>query len=629
MRLTDVASILDSMPDAVVVVDASGEIRLFNLQAETLFGHQRAAVVGRTIEVLVPPESQAGHPLLRNGYLNQPVFRPMGAGRELTAVRADGGEFPAEISLSALETEEGRFVAAAVRDCSERRRAEAKFRGLLEAAPDAVVGVDPDGRIVLVNGQAERLFGYQRTELLGQLVEILVPDAVKELHPGHRGRYFAQPGTRPMGAGLNLAGRRRDGSEFPAEISLSALETEDGVIVSAAIRDVTDRKRIEAEREQLQARQSERLEILGQLAGGVAHDFNNILALILSYGRFVAKEVADNPVLSDDVNEILTAAERAATLTRQLLIFGRREVVHPEVLDLNEVVQSMEKLLRRTIGEHIQLRTEFAADLPPILADPGQIEQVVLNLSLNARDAMPGGGLLLFRTELVVEDHPRDGRPAGPEVRLTVSDTGVGMPPEVRTRVFEPFFTTKPKGQGTGLGLATVYSIVGQAGGRIELYSEEAKGTVFRISFPVVVGEAAMKDDADDDSPCGDGQTILLVEDEAGVRQITARILREHGYVVVEATEPAEALELCRSGAVAADVLLTDVVMPGMSGRELAERVGQQFPDLPVVYMSGYSHDVIAHQGALEADVLLVEKPFTDQALLRTLHAALLRRERR
>jgi CheY-like chemotaxis protein len=358
----------------------------------------------------------------------------------------------------------------------------------------------------------------------------------------------------------------------------------------------------------------------------VAHDFNNILALILSYGRFVAKEVADNPALSDDVNEILTAAERATTLTRQLLIFGRREVVHPEVLDLNEVVQSMEKLLRRTIGEHIQLRTEFAADLPPILADPGQIEQVVLNLSVNARDAMPGGGLLLFRTELVAEDVPRDGQPVGAEVRLTVSDTGVGMPPEVRTRVFEPFFTTKPKGQGTGLGLATVHSIVGQAGGRIELYSEEGKGTVFRISFPVVVGEAAMLDEVEAAPPRGDGQTILVVEDEVGVRQITARILREQGYAVVEAAGPVEALELCRSGALSADLLLTDVVMPEMSGRELAEQIGQQLPDLPIVYMSGYSHDVIAHQGALESDVLLVEKPFTDQALLRTISTALTRR---
>ena len=624
MRLTDVALILDSMPDAVVVVDATGEIRLFNLQAEVLFGHSRAAVVGRDLEVLVPDESRAGHPQLREGYFTQPVFRPMGGGRELTAVRADGSAFPAEISLSALEMEEGRFVAAAVRDCTERRRAEAKFRGLLEAAPDAVVGVDAEGRIVHVNGQAERLFGYGREELVGELVEILVPSSVRELHPGHRGRYFAHPTSRPMGAGLNLAGRRRDGSEFPAEISLSALEMDEGTIVSAAIRDVSDRKRIEAEREQLQARQSERLELLGQLAGGIAHDFNNLLAVILSYGRFVAKEVAHDAALSDDVAEILAAAERAASLTRQLLIFGRREVIRPEVLDLNEVVRSMEKLLRRTIGEHISLRTEFARELPPIIADPGQIEQVILNLSLNARDAMTGGGLLIFRTETVVEDQSNGGPPER-QVKLTVSDTGIGMPPEVRTRVFEPFFTTKPKGQGTGLGLSTVYSIVVQAGGRIDLYSEEGKGTAFKVWFPVAAGSGEERSDTDEAVPRGRGERILVVEDEPGVRDVTARILREYGYEVVAADGPAEALELCLSEALQADLLVTDVVMPGMSGRELANQIGGRFPDLPVVYISGYSHEVIAHQGVLEPDVLLVEKPFSDRQLLWAVHAALTR----
>jgi hypothetical protein len=629
MRLGEVAPILDAVPDAVVVVDTIGTIRFLNRQAESLFGYGRGEVVDRPVEVLVPAESRAQHPEFRDGYFAHPVFRPMGAGRELSALRADGTTFAAEISLGSLDLEEGTFVSAAVRDISERRKAEVRFRGLLEAAPDAMLGVDVDGRIVMVNSQAEKLFSYTRDELLGQPVEILVPEAVRNLHPRHRTRYFASPTTRPMGVGLELAGRRRDGSEFPAEISLSALEGEEGRLVTAAVRDVTERKRIEIEREQLQAHQSERLESLGHLAGGIAHDFNNLLALILSYGRFVAKRVQDDPGLSEDVGEILSAAERAANLTRQLLIFGRREVVRPEILELNEVVRSMEKLLRRTIGEHIELQTDFAPNLPNLLADPGQLEQVIVNLALNARDAMPNGGVLRFRTDQITDREADDSGGEAPWIRLTVSDTGHGMTPEVRARVFEPFYSTKPKGEGTGLGLSTVYAIVNQAGGRIEVYSEEGRGTAFKIFLPGVAGEAGLAVMADEgELQRGDGITVLLAEDELGVRQLTSRILGEYGYEVVQATSPSHALELCRSGVLRPDVLLTDVVMPGMSGRELADAVAQHLPGLPVVYMSGYSHDVIAHQGVLERGLLLVEKPFTDASLLRTVGAALRHGER-
>jgi PAS domain S-box-containing protein len=622
MRLADVEPVLDAMPDAIVVVDGDGIVRFLNHQAETLFGYQRLDVVGRAVEVLVPPASRELHPALRAGFMEQPAFRSMGAGRELSARRADGTTFPAEISLSPIETDEGTFVSAAVRDASERRRAAVMFRGLFEAAPDAMVGVDRAGRIVMVNSQAERLFAYPREELIGQLVEVLVPEAVRDLHPGHRERYLSAPATRPMGVGLELSARRADGTEFPAEISLATLDSGDGPIVTAAVRDVSERKRIQAERELLQSRQSERLESLGQLAGGIAHDFNNLLALILSYGRFVAKRVADDPGLSDDVAEILSAAERAAALTRQLLIFGRREVVRPVVLDLNDVMLSMEKLLRRTIGEHIELHTELASDEPTVVADPGQLEQVIVNLALNARDAMPGGGSLHFRIDRVPNAGAADGDAPWFE-RLTVSDTGQGMPPEVRNRIFEPFFSTKPKGEGTGLGLSTVYAIVTQAGGRIDVYSEEGNGTVFKVLLPGVRDAAqTTRRDVEHEPPRGDGLTVLVAEDEPGVREMTARILGEHGYRVVQTTTAAEALELCRSGVVRPNVLVTDVVMPGMSGRELAEAIGPHIPGLPVVYMSGYSHEVIAHQGVLEPGVLLVEKPFTDAQLLHAVGTA-------
>jgi PAS domain S-box-containing protein len=609
------------MPDAIVVIGTDGTIRLLNRQAEALFGHSPAAVVGRPIEVLVPEESRSAHPAFRDGYFSNPQFRPMGAGRELSALKADGTRFPAEISLSAITLDEQPLVCAAVRDVSERKGADARFRGLLEAAPDGMVGVDSRGRIVFVNGQAERMFGYSRNDLLGQPVEVLAPESVRDMHPAHRARYFQAPTTRPMGVGLQLAGRRRDGTEFPAEISLSSLEGADGTVVIAAVRDVSERKRIEAEREQLQARQSERLEVLGQLAGGIAHDFNNLLAMILSYGRFVARQVADDENLRDDVNEILAAAERAAALTRQLLIFGRREVVRPEVLDLNEVVRSMERLLRRTIGEHITLETDFGEGVPEVFADPGQMEQVILNLALNARDAMPNGGRLTFRTEPRIE---RTAESVRARALLTITDNGQGMPVEVRTRAFEPFFTTKPKGQGTGLGLATVHSIILQAGGDIDLYSDEGIGTVFRILLPAADPEAhARTEDQPEVPPRGNGETILVVEDEAGVRDVTCRILRDYGYEVVAAADPVKALALARSGAVTPAVLLTDVVMPGMSGKDLAAAFRSFSPDTPVVYMSGYSHDVIVHQGVLDAGVVLVQKPFTEQELLAAVSAAL------
>ncbi len=372
----------------------------------------------------------------------------MGAGISLTGRRRDGTEFPAEISLSAVATDDGLLVLAAIRDVTEQRRAEAKFESLLEAAPDPIVGVDGAGRIVLVNTQVERVFRYRRDELLGQPVEVLIPDTARGRHREHLARYFADPVPRPMGAGRQLVARRRDGTEFPVEISLSALETEDGVVVSAAIRDVTERLEAQAVRERLKAaaqrerfeaqlHQSQRLESLGQLVGGVAHDFNNLIAIIMNYNALVEQEIAAlAPAppdkrwsdVQDDVAQVRRAGERAVALTHQLLAFGRREVVRPRVLNLNAVVMEVEQLLRRTLGEHIELVTSLAPDLWPIFADPGQIEQVLVNLAINARDAMPVGGTLRIDTVNTMIDaataDERTGLAAGPYVKLSVSDTG-------------------------------------------------------------------------------------------------------------------------------------------------------------------------------------------------------------
>jgi PAS domain S-box-containing protein len=511
------------------------------------------------------------------------------------------------------------------------------FVGLLDGAPDAMVCVDRCGRIALVNAQTERLFGYQREELVDQSVEILVPGVARRAHRAHRDRYMADPHPRPMGAGMELSARRRDGSTFPAEVSLSAIDTDDGMLVIAAVRDVTERLELRAERERLtsqaerdklerQLQQSQRLESLGQLAGGVAHDFNNLLAVISNYAAFVGEEVAKDAPRIDwqsvrhDVRQIQLAAERAAELTHQLLAFARRDVVQPRPLDLNEVIARVEQLLIRTLGEHVILRTDLAPQLCPVLADPGQIEQVLVNLAVNARDAMPSGGTLVVQTSSteIGECHAaiRAGLPSGQYACLKISDTGVGMPREVIDRAFEPFFTTKPKGEGTGLGLATVYGIVTQARGYVQIYSEPGLGTTLTILLPATDHSVDGQSAPEKEVGGGAGETVLIVEDEPAMREVTRRILSRRGYHVMAAATGHEAIELAARHPGDIDVLLTDVVMPRMLGKEAAERIRALRPGIKVLFMSGYARGVLDSQGVLEADVNLVEKPFTEVRLL-------------
>jgi PAS domain S-box-containing protein len=503
---------------------------------------------------------------------------------------------------------------------------------LLESVPDPVVAVSSDGTIVLVNREAERVFGYERAQLIGEPVEMLVPARFRREQLEQRRKYFEEPTTRALGSGLEFHGLRADGSEFPLDIAVSPIGTGEGTTAIAVVHDLSEAKEFERRRDEELLRanreariaQSGRLESLGQLAGGVAHDFNNLLGVILNYADFVADELKEGTNAHTDVVEIRKAAERATELTRQLLIFSRREPVKPTPIDLNDVVRDVERLLRRTLGEHVELVVDLNRNLPTVLADAGKVEQVLVNLAVNARDAMPDGGRLKIATSEVeldrdfLQEHPDLAQ--GHYVRLNVADDGLGMEPEVSARAFEPFFSTKRRGEGTGLGLATVYGIVTGAGGQISLHSEPGEGTVFRVHLPAVDSAVTPGPGAVAVESTGRGENVLLVEDEDAVRALAKRILIEGGYHVTATSGGREALRLLEDPRRDFDLLISDVVMPGMHGVELAHRAQELQPELPILMMSGYTTPLTDSDRKVMAGAPLLEKPFSRRDLLGEVH---------
>ncbi len=483
---------------------------------------------------------------------------------------------------------------------------------ILEAGPNPVVGVDAAGVIQYANPQAEATFSWPRDELIGRPVEVIVPEGLSAAHLAHRSAFVQAPSTRPMGIGLDLAARRQDGAEFPVEISLVHLETPAGLLVLATVVDITARRALES-----QLFEARKMESIGRLSGGIAHDFNNILTGIIGYSDLALSAPAGSDVTSD-LRTIKDAAQRAAGLTQQLLAFGRRQVLRPQFVDPNDVINSTEPMLRRLIGERIELIVSMLPQSGTIQVDPTQLGQVILNLALNARDAMPGGGRLIIRSERAHLDDTDLSRhseiPPGDYIVISVADTGTGMDAATKARIFEPFFTTKEVGKGTGLGLATSYGIVKQSGGHIWVYSEPGQGTTFRIYFPDVTEKSESAREAKPKAPrITQSHQILFVEDEPMLRDLTLRVLTGAGFQVLEAANAAQALEFAGRPEVELDLLLTDVVMPGMSGIELADKLRRRLPGLRVLLMSGYAEEIVL---AEESDYAFVAKPFTPQGLL-------------
>ena len=512
-------------------------------------------------------------------------------------------------------------------EVSEHRQArkaleesEASFRELLELSPLAMLVAADDGSVELVNAMFDTALGYRVEDVptIAAFWRAVCPsaDAREQIIASVDELIARSPDDPAQSLPIKTEVRAADGGTRFVDLFASRVGGRTVIVVS----DITIRRRLEE-----QLFQSQRMESIGRLSGGVAHDFNNLLTVILTTVSLIDEETGGDHPLKDDIDEIREAAQRAAGLTRQLLAFSRRQVLQPAVVDLNQLVGDMDRMLRRLIGEDIDLRTSLAADLEPVTADPGQVEQVIMNLAVNARDAMPAGGKLTLETANVVLDDKYTEEHAevtpGPYVMLAVSDTGVGMDAETCRHIFEPFFTTKDKARGTGLGLATVYGIVKQSGGHIWLYSEPGKGATFKIYLPVRVSakQAAAADVAGASLPAraADARTtVLVIEDEKAVRDLAVRVLEGEGYQVIAAASGADALVVSAGLDGQIDLLLTDVVMPGMSGRQAAEALSEQRPELRVLYMSGYTDNAIVHHGVLDEGTHFLQKPFTREGLL-------------
>jgi hypothetical protein len=490
------------------------------------------------------------------------------------------------------------------------------MRAILESALDSIITMDHKGRIVEFNPAAEKTFGYTRAEAIGkEMAELIIPPALRERH--RRGlSHYLETGEGPvLGKRIEITALRADGTEFPVELTVTRVPGGDPPLFTGFVRDLAERRELEE-----QLRQSQKVEAVGRLAGGVAHDFNNLLTVITGRSHILIHHLGMDDPLRRHVDLVLKTAERAATLTQQLLAFSRKQVLQPKVLDLNAIVAGTQKMLRRLIGEDVELVTALGPALGCVQADPGQIEQVILNLAVNARDAMPQGGRLALETANVDLDeafarHHRGARP-GPHVMLAVSDTGVGMDADTQAHLFEPFFTTKGVGKGTGLGLATVYGIVKQSDGYIGVTTGPRQGARFEIYLPRVEEVPESSDGSRLASqPLRGQETILLVEDQEEVRDLTRDILQMCGYTVLEARNGAEALQLFEHHGGMIHLLVTDVVMPQMGGRELADRLVSRRPDLKVLYMSGYTEEAIGSHGVLDPGVAFLPKPFSPDAL--------------
>jgi PAS domain S-box-containing protein len=562
---------------------------------QSLFPDDRAlAQMGIDSYMGIPLVSNTGKPLglivLLNG---SPIPQPEQAEAILRVVATRAGaELERELAEKAM------------------RETEARHSAILESSLDGLIVFNAGGEIVDFNAAAEAMFGHPRADAIGRdVADLIMPPALRDEYQRSLARYVESRASGVTGPRIEMPALRSDGTEFRVELSVVPVGGSGPLLFAAVVRDITNRLMLEE-----QLRQSQKLQAIGQLAGGVAHDFNNLLTVIMGYSDVLLGTLKPSDPAHEAAKHIHDAGERASLLTRQLLLFGRKAILETRPLDLNYVIQQIGAMLRRLIGEDVTFATILAASLSPVRIDQGQIEQIIVNLCLNSRDAMPHGGRISVETRAVAFDETFcRARPAykpGRFVELAIGDTGTGMTDDVRAHLFEPFFTTKGPGKGTGLGLATVYGIVQQANGFIVVESQLDVGTTIRVFLPAHEIREPKQLDHVPEAPARGRETVLLVEDEEGVRGLATLSLRRHGYTVLSAGSGHEALALAEGHPGTIDILVTDVVMAGMTGREVFEQLRAQRPALKVLFMSGYNDDEVVRRGIVDASSPFLQKPF-------------------
>ncbi len=605
-------------PTGIMALKQDGSILLANEKLSSMLGYEQDELLGKQFETLIPERLLTKYPNYRQGLFEQATSRSMGSGNDHYVSQKDGTEIPVEIGLNPVQNDGQLVVIVTVVDISARKRADARFEAAVESAPSGMLMTNAEGTIVLVNKEVESLFGYDRLELIGEKIEILIPDRYHSRHPQLRESFFTTPLSRPMGSGRDLHGVHKDGNEFPVEIGLNPIQTDEGAGVLLSIIDISQRRESEN-----RVRHSQKMEALGTLAGGIAHDFNNLLGSVLGYAELAMESMPQDMAARWDLQQIIASADRGKKLVEQILDFSRQRATKTESLDLKKLSADALVLIRAVIPSTVKIHENFDSDTPHILADATQYHQILLNLATNASHAMPDGGLLEIELNSWLNDDdqqlsgPTANLSPGLYARLSVRDCGAGMDEETQSRVFEPFYTTKGPDQGTGLGLSIIHGIVVSLGGVIDIDSKPGEGTEVSIYFPANPHkvEEQYPDSLEDEVS---KPHVLVVDDEAVMADIMTRQLSSMGFKVSAFQSSQEALTAFRNKPDSFSLVVTDNTMPGMTGLEMSRQLKAVRGDVPIVMVSGttnfFDDDEVMRSGI---DRILT-KPFKLEELRKT-----------